>query len=345
MQSQYAYSPLVVSIARAIAGGVTTFPGSTKISCQNIVDLATMHGVLPLLSERITYGTVKGICSSCESELRQITRRLAAEQLSILNSLKKVYDSAKISGIQILFLKGFPVSFLHYKHSYLRTRSDVDIFVCLKDVDLFLRLLTELGYKLSHTAAEHLFPGQIVATQILSSGTRLELDVHLKISNRAVFKNLLTFTECWRTRQSFEVFNGQAYTLGNEQLLMHCCIHRLADSRGTRKNKLIWIFDIHLIVSAMTEQELFTFRALTNSKRVSALCHDGLMRSRFYFGTVFPKGYLSSFGQNERIEPSRTLVGASKTGWLWSDLKFSSGIKEKSRVVGELVKNKWLSSH
>ena len=152
-----------------------------------------------------------------------------------------------------------------------------------------------------------------------------------------MFRRTLPFDECRQTSQAVPALGSNARTLSITGLLLHACIHRIAHGRNTEHNRLIWLYDIHLLVQAMSESEVSEFRARAIERKVGAVCADALEVSHDLFNTALPPDLVAQLKSNARKEPSAKLIHASKLRWAWEDMQALDNIQQKIAFARELL--------
>lgn len=239
----------------------------------------------------------------------------------------------------MLLLKGTPIAFQYYQAPYLRTRCDTDLFIRAADTNLAAQVLASNGYRLSGLDQGSYASKQFVALSPFRQDFAVSFDIHWRLSNRVIFNNILQFEECWERRQPLPELGRNAYMLSPPQLLLHACIHRIAHGRNTMRNRLIWLYDIHLITNRFSAaaEEFDRFRRLALEKQVGMLCLDALVMCRYYFHTTYPAGYLTAMTHNDYQEPSAHLLHASKPSWAFADLLALNTLHERLAFADELL--------
>ena len=152
-----------------------------------------------------------------------------------------------------------------------------------------------------------------------------------------MFRSTLPFEECLKTSQPVPELGRNARTLSITDLMLHACIHRIAHGRNTERNRLIWLYDIHLLTEVMNEAEMDHFALVARQKAVGYLCADALEVCQTIFGTTLPENSLSLLKENHRHEPSAKLLQSSKLGWAIADMQSLEGIRQKVAFAKELL--------
>jgi hypothetical protein len=117
------------------------------------------------------------------------------------------------------------------------------------------------------------------------TGVRHACDLHWQIANRPACAALLRFDEIAREARAVADLDGAAAPSPPHALLI-ACLHRLVHHHDAPT--LIWIYDLHLLASAMTPAEAERTRGLAEEKRLAAVCAAALAAAHGLFGTVVP---------------------------------------------------------
>ncbi len=179
-----------------------------------------------------------------------------------------------------------------------------------------------------------------MATSQPAPGVVLTFDLHWRLSNRVLFRDALSFDECWARRQAVAPLGAQACALSDADLLLLACLHRIAHGRNTYRNRLIWLYDVHLLALALGEAGLTRFAEAALEKNIGAVCADALAACRERFGTALPQGVVDDLRRNRDREPSAALIDASRLRWAWADLAALHGLRARWAFAREVLANR-----
>lgn len=336
------------SLAQAMAGQQVDL---SDASGERLLSLAQANGAAPLLAYRHAQRSATGIDRDTAEKLAEQARQQAARELVLNHATRILFDRLADAGLRCLALKGTPLSLLAYPEPYLRERCDTDLYVALDDVEAVAATLREAGYALqglsARPQASKQFQASIRSFQALIS----VFDIHYRLSNRVLFRATLRFEDCWEARQPVPALGPSAWALSDTDLLLHACIHRIAHGRGSERDRLIWLYDIHLLWNALDEaaRQAFVEKALV--KKIAAVCADALEVCDDLFGTPQDRSrgqaggatltpvsdWLGTLRQNASSEPTAPLIEAGKLRWAWADLMALQGLGPKLAFARELV--------
>jgi hypothetical protein len=111
-------------------------------------------------------------------------------------------------------------------------------------------------------------------------------------------------------------------------------VHRAAHHAGDEK--LIWLYDIHLIAERLGSAGLARFAQLAIEKQVSGICAAALADARRRFDTRLPGDLVDRLESHSIAveESSRSFLhGQTKLAVLFSDLTLAAGWQERFRLI------------
>ncbi len=260
--------------------------GSGAAEQERIVDLAITHGMHALLYEGVARAFGPGVGGSAVARLRQHAHTEAARSVSQAKLFSELFAMLQANGVRCLVIKGFPLAHSHYSAPYLRPRSDVDILFEQSAITAVHALFIEAGLRcdplvLPMSKARYLTT-QFCCERIDPSGLSVTVDAHWRINNAVVLADALDFDELYAQSVAQDSIAAGVRSTGAVHSLLIAALHRVADGRLER---LIWLYDMHLLVTRMDDVELDQAVRCAIHKRLAAVLLDGLRRIRVRFGT------------------------------------------------------------
>jgi hypothetical protein len=307
-------------------------------------DCAVYHGVAPLLVRRLS---LMPSCDRHVTEPQCLARELKDEvaiELARKHELVRVLSSLAESGVTALVLKGAALAYSIYSSPALRPRADTDLLIRSTDRVVTARVLSELGYEKPNTTS-----GELVAYQcgyVMRDRFHIDhvLDVHWRISNTQMFSRALDYEELRARSVPLAALGKHAQALAPADALLLACMHRahhihspyrvdgVSSSGGER---LIWLYDIHLLIDAMSPRELEEFTRLADKRGMRAICIDGLLRARQCFATRMPEEVLLSLARAGPTEPSEAHLRAGNMRHLLTELRSLPRWRDRITFLGE----------
>ena len=302
------------------------------------------HGVGPLLSRQLSLTLP---CDRNVTESRRLARELKDEvavELARKNELVRALNALAESGVTALLLKGTALAYSIYPSPALRPRADTDLLIRSTDRAVTARVLSELGYEKPNATS-----GELVTYQcgyIKRDRFHIDhvLDVHWRISNTQMFSRALDYEELRSRSVPLAALGQHARALAPADALLLACMHRahhihsqyrvdgVSSSGGDR---LIWLYDVHLLIHAMSPRELEEFTRLADKRGMRAICSDGLLRARQCFGTRVPEEVLPSLSRTGPSEPSAAHLRAGNMRHLLTEIRSLPCWRDRVTLLGE----------
>ena len=234
-------------------------------------------------------------------------RAAAALSLAAERDLTEICDAAHRHGLDALLLKGAALAYTHYPEPHLRPYNDIDLLIRQDDRDRAAAMLSDIGYARDVETDAEFWSGQRHYVKTTASG-RVMADVHWRVANPLVFADAFAFDEAWSRSIAVPGLGLHARTLAAADSLLLACLHRVAHHQD--RVQLLCLWDIHLLVSHMSGEELAQFASSAIRARLGVVCARSLALSRECFGTAVPADVMTEL-QAATNEPSAAFVGAS----------------------------------
>ena len=266
------------------------------------------QGMAPLLFRNIN----KHDCWPAEliAKLKGAALHQAAAELRVEADLRALLYAFAAVGIQSLLLKGTALAYSLYPEPWLRPRCDTDLLVAAPEREKAAVLLRQLGYApLLEAETEYL--GSQKSYSKTGPGGRFTYDLHWQISNtnRQFSQN---FTEGGLQSIPVPALGEHARTLRTIDSLLYACFHR-AGHFSHNGDRLIWLYDIHLLGQSLTDEEAETFCAKARRLEISTLCADALAVARAWFNTTLPAP-LAALMQEQKGSKEEAFASLLKPG-------------------------------
>ncbi len=304
-----------------------------------LLDFAQEQGVIPLLHYQLQSASLatKFPRQSLEKLHAQAILGAAAE-LARNHELRQVLTALADGGVQPLLMKGTPLAYLIYPNPTLRPRCDTDLLFSIADRENAIHILTALGYQFPNAVSGNFVRLQATCIKKEKNGFVHQLDLHWKISNQPYFAGILLYKELIKNALPVPELGPHAHTLALTDALLFACLHRaghIADGEG---NRLIWLYDIHLLCKALTANELEYFIAKAKAHRVTSLCLDTLQQTQLRFHTKLPDATLTQLRSfSSQPEPSAHYLQKSRLAQFKCNLVLLPTIMDKLAYINETL--------
>jgi hypothetical protein len=282
--------PLRMRDAAAIIGRALHDPAgpmlaSTGFDAAALIAAASRHRVLLLLGWKLrAAGTLKDWPPEFIETFRRAERAAASADCLRQSELVRALTALASAGARVLPFKGAALAHTHYPAPHLRTRTDTDLLVALPDVGMVEDALGRLGYVRPLQASGRLVSYQSQHHKTDRRGLTHAVDVHWKISNMQALADRFTFEELWESRVPVPALGASAFTVSDAHALLLALVHRAGHHPGSRD--LLWIYDLHLLASRLTPDEILQAEDLAGTRGLSQIAADGLALAGEWFGTA-----------------------------------------------------------
>jgi hypothetical protein len=301
------------------------------------------HGVQALLHERMHADAAdwppalrnalhRQAVTTTMWELRH--QQVVAEMLAALAQI----------GIEPVLFKGTALAYSLYPSPALRTRGDTDLIVSPHERARVMDALAGLGFARVLELGE-LMSYQACLTREVAGGGEHTLDLHWKINNSELLSRLFSYDELREAALPLPGLSPHAFGAGLVHALLIACMHRARHKQAPyyvdgvahySGDRLIWLYDLHLLAQALTPPQWDAFLALARQKGLRAVCLEGIDQARSHFATTVPPGVLDELARPGPVEPAAEYLNAGHLRRRWLDLCAHEGVAGKLRFVREL---------
>jgi hypothetical protein len=272
-------------IGRALHDPAGPMLASTGFDAAALIAAASRHRVLLLLGWKLrAAGTLKDWPPEFIETFRRAERAAASADCLRQSELVRALTALASAGARVLPFKGAALAHTHYPAPHLRTRTDTDLLVALPDVGMVEDALGRLGYVRPLQASGRLVSYQSQHHKTDRRGLTHAVDVHWKISNMQALADRFTFEELWESRVPVPALGASAFTVSDAHALLLALVHRAGHHPGSRD--LLWIYDLHLLASRLTPDEILQAEDLAGTRGLSQIAADGLALAGEWFGTA-----------------------------------------------------------
>ncbi|MEO6212393.1 MAG: nucleotidyltransferase family protein [Vicinamibacterales bacterium] len=317
----------------AIVRGAAVVPPD---DAADFLEAASHHGLRALVAERLGSDLERWPATARAQLGRELALDSALEALRE-RELENVLKLLAARGVAALLLKGSALAYTLYVRPEHRPRFDTDLLVSRDDMDVVADVMLGRGYVRPGQVTGELVMHQLDYARQDSQGVWHVYDFHWKLANRQVVAGMLSREELTRESIPIDALGPHARGLGHVHALMLACVHRVAHHPS--EERLIWIYDIHLLTEALSPAEAESCAMLSVERSVRALCVDGLAAAQRWFGTRVPAALLAlAVNQpSAAAEPSAAFLdrGGGRALELMSDLRALPEWSRRLRLLYE----------
>lgn len=303
---------------------------------KELYEAAIQHGVAGLIYQKnhniaFTPDSTKFIeqLGNYHNSYKILSSFIDAEATTVLKQLKK-------EKIDVVVLKGFSLAQQVYSAPFLRPKTDIDILIKEEDKETIKNIFQSLGYNNPRGWEPKAIINQFSYKKSLGKGVNVFFDIHLKISNSKKIENILNYDDLLKSANTMTCDGINLINIPHA--LTHAVFHLLGHKASGDMVKLIWYYDINLLIKAAdedTKQELIT---LINNTGLANLMTYTLKLTAQYFPSKELTVLLKALEYLPFNSDYNYLLGnTSGAKGLWLTLQASHSLKEKVSVIKETV--------
>jgi hypothetical protein len=330
-------------IGQILSGRSVEWPyGPDPAAVDRFLDAARLHDVQPLLHQRLRAAAPVGRWPSEVAEhLAQAAGAQAALECLRHGELAHVLHTLSDRGLSPLVMKGAALAHTHYPSPAYRPRGDTDLLLPADARGAARRALEDLGYEPVNVTSGALVSYEFTMTKTDRWGVEHLVDVHWRVNNRQAFASTLSYDEL--AAAAVTVADLGARVLAPAHALLLACMHRVTHfgapffDGGQHQfgDRLIWLYDIHLLASAMPQAESIEFERLAVDRSMAAVCLDGLCRAAGVFATELPANLVAGLTAASQTERGASPFAHGRLAAMAHDLRTLPRWRDRLRLVLE----------
>jgi hypothetical protein len=335
-------------IRAVLRGEARAWPGNLEPALiAGFLEAGRYHGVLPLLDAAFRASAAfEAWPASIRMACREAVRAQAMHELAQRAEIPRVLDALWLVGVKPLLLKGPALAYSHYPNPTLRPRADTDLLIRGEQGDEASCVLRRLGYAKSEGIAGEFVSYQATWSRLDRFGVTHSVDLHWKVNNAQPLARLQSYDELAARAVPIPALGVDARAPRPVDALLFACIHRAGHLHapyyvdGVARfgiDRLIWLYDINLLVSQMSAAELDEFARLAAMKRIRRICLDALRRTVECFATPVPPHIVEALDDAGTSEASARCLSGDRMGQLIAGLRALRGWRDRARWVKELA--------
>lgn len=321
--------------------------GEADPARRRLLALARLHGVTTLLGRQLLLDPPNSWPEGLLAALREHLHHETARELLIESELQRLCAALAAGGVRHLLFKGAPLAYTLYPEPHLRTRCDTDLLVPEEQREAAEAVLTALGYGADMNAAG----GQVASSERMYTRTLLRgvphvVDLHWRLSNLQSFSRALDFAALEADALPVPALGPAARMPSLVHALLIACLHRsghldppriVEGIEYTPGNRLIWLYDLHLLVQCLDERDWTQFAGEAGQRGLRAVCLDGLRTAHEHFGTAVPESVLAALAAPGPRELAAGHLHPGRWRRHWLDLRALPDWRSRLHLLREWV--------
>ena len=309
-------------------------------SATSLLEGLNFHGLTPVFWYWIRqHKFCQNWPSSLLTSIQHVAMQESASDMLVQSELKNVLKFLDDNDIHPVLIKGTPLSYTLYPEPGLRPRCDTDFLIAKEDVDKTAELMRQLDYESLYDAKVELFSSQMTFVRRNKLGADHAYDIHWRINNlNRLFSDDLNYSRLVSADIKIPQLTTHAITLGNVDSLLLACLHR-AGHFSHSGDRLIWLYDIHLLMHALHEHEFELFYQKAKKMEIVTICSDAILTAQGWFNTSLTESRLQRLSKLPEAEASTAylLIGrqAGIKNQALLELNGLSSMRDKIRYLAQ----------
>ncbi len=264
------------------------------------------HGVLALCSHNLFNTPAREtLPPEFQKLLKEHVQQAAAVELVQEHEIRQVLKMLHGEALSTLLMKGTPLAYSIYPQPYLRPRCDTDfLFPDKNTAERAWHVVQEMGYNRPSAVSGEFISHEFACYKSGRLGVEHALDFHWKLSNNQFFARTFTFNDLMAVAVPVANLSEHALAFDPEHALLHACMHRIGHKPQGDADRLIWLYDIHILARSFSQIQWDRLASLAVEKKLCNICLDGLQETKSALATPIPanvKKILHEKGKKENI--------------------------------------------
>jgi hypothetical protein len=320
-------SEIITWLQEVLVGNTPALPDNSKQCITDTLELSDWHGVTPLVHYKLSEKDNLNLYpSDLNEQLSARTRQTIAVSLLWKQEIINVHKALEDAKLKFLLIKGFPLAWSLYPAPHLREYSDIDVL--FPDYETTMKawqILEDMDYARPNAISGKYISYQFSCYRAGISDHSCVLDLHWRVNNHYYFASALKFEELEKSSRRIPGFAPNMRTLAPEYALLLACLHRIAHTQDNKSDRLIWLYDIHLLAESFNIEQWNCFSVLATGKKLSSICHDGLMNCKNRFNTRIPEDVIENFVHHGKNDPIQSQSLATNRKYLLTSIQTMPG--------------------
>jgi hypothetical protein len=325
-------------IASALSGQAgLVFPD--VLSSQSVLAQSEEEGVTALLYHVLQQaGRLDSLPQVLLASMQKINRKHIAADIATQSELSHLMSILYRHDLDFIMLKGEALSHSIYPQAHLRTKLDIDLMFASKDEserawkvlqsENFERMLSQKGTFVGY---------QFVCHKEYSASFRIVFDIHNEITNYLWFNRRLGYQTLLENSCFIQIEQTNVRVLNTLHALIHACVHRITNiSKGTA-DRLIWLYDIHLLSQRLSDSEWRALVTVCSDKDLSAIVLQGLQSSQQHLASSLRPSHINRLSANAHNERDPFTKKSRRIQMYWQDFMLNKGFANKLTQLRERV--------
>jgi hypothetical protein len=311
-------------------------------SRQRLLYLAELHGVEALLFAALEDNPLRTAAGGwLRHLLKHKVQRDAARELLRKVAIRKILPELAAADVPVLLLKGAALAYTVYPQPYLRSRGDLDLLIPEHQKSDANAALVTAGYEPQHHLRE---AGSFQLTYFPPAADvgADAIDLHEQLNDHRIFTPLLPFDRLFASSMPVQALGPHARSPCPVDMMLHAAMHRAANFTTVYRaagesfiepNRLIWLYDVHLLANAFTRQDWTRLAEFAEQHSIRQVCWDTLQSTASAFRTSIPADIARRLGTAAAKEPSAAYLRTGLANKLLTDIRAQPNLRARWQLA------------
>lgn len=245
-----------------------------------------------------------------------------ATEMARTHEIEMLVKQLNTKKINYIVFKGSALAYFTYKNAWQRPRGDTDLLIDHTQLSQTADILISLGYQAVTSISGKYISYQTSFNKKVTSSFIHSIDVHWRISNRQILSNTYTLDDLLVNAKKSTLNSSTEMNIPSTiDAILLAAQHR--KGHHAEKERLIWLYDIHLLCNEMEKDQWPMLIAKARSKKIAYLTYDALDLTRSLFYSKIPAQVTDALEQAKGSdEPSAIFLedARSELAIFWADL-------------------------
>lgn len=273
------------------------------------------------------------------AKMREKTKKkaiqCAAHKLTIEAKTRHLLTTLQAAGIRPIVLKGTAIAYTHYIDSSTRTRGDIDLLFRRSELGQAFGVLEAEGYVYSYRQG---YLGQELGFVDTSADLKnLPLDIHWRSSSYVLLAHVLDIDEIIDAAIIIPDLAPLPCAMNPVHALLHACVHWAKHTASGDSIRILWMYDIYLLVKELNDREIQQFIDNAMQKKISRICQAALARVEENLPCMNFDMLLQGLNRIRQHEPSSRMLKPDASSFSINDLLSSEHTPDFLRSLQDIL--------
>lgn len=211
----------------------------------------------------------KKLSNDCETiqTIKKVDHQLLIIHELQFQQFKKLFTVLNEAKIPFVVLKGWALSHSVYHRPHQRPKTDIDILIPENYKSDVIIKFEQLNYVNPRGWEPKAIIDQFTMRKPIAKGINASVDVHLKISDDNLIHQALSWDYVYSNALTNNALSAKIPC--KSLLIMHASVHLLHHYTHGDFVKLIWLYDIHLIIKECSESDILKLAEMLSNTNLA----------------------------------------------------------------------------